>query len=194
MPTVKIPEIEVIYKGTFVLLSLYRVIRKWLQENEYYDDKSDPSEESSMEQLYLERRGTAQRASEKEWRIWWRTQKPTSKMSKSNYYTYHMDVTFNVIQSVDMEIMREGKKEIVQAGELRLLIEPYIDLKDMSKHPIIKYIDFYFRTRIIKKNLDEHRKIIYQDAYKLEAYIKRYMDMMSFLPEEQIQHKKFEFV
>jgi hypothetical protein len=193
-PIIKIPELEVIYRGTFALLPLYRVIRKWLQEHEYYDSKNDPSEESSMEQLYLERRGTAQKSTEKEWRIWWRTQKPVDRMGKSQYYLFRLNINYNVIQSVDMEIMREGKKEIVQMGELRIMLQPLIELQDLSGHGIIKYIDNYFRTRIIKKNLEEHRKMLYQDAYQLQAMIKRYLEMMSFMPEEELLHKKFQFV
>lgn len=194
MPNVKLPDLEIVYRGTFVLQPLYRIIRKWLIENEFFDDRSDPSMESGMEQLYLERRGTAQKATEKEWRIWWRTEKPVDRMGKSRYYNYHLDVNFNVIQSVDMEVMREGKKEVVQFGELRIMLEPYIELQDMSQHSIIKYIDHFFRTRIIKKNLDEHRKMLYQDSYRLQAMIKKYLEMMSYMPKEEGLHKKFEFV
>jgi hypothetical protein len=194
MPTIKIPELEIVYKGTFVMLSLYRAIRKWLIENEFFDANKDQSMESSMEQLYLERRGTAQKANEREWRIWWRTEKPVDRMGRSRYYKYHLDINFTVIQSFDMEIMREGKKEIVQFGELRLMLEPFIELQEMSGHPIIKYIDLFFRTRIIKKNLDEHRKMLYQDTYRLQSMIKKYLEMMSYMPEEEPFHKKFEFI
>ncbi|MFH1182541.1 MAG: hypothetical protein V1702_06285 [Candidatus Woesearchaeota archaeon] len=198
MPDIKIPELEVIYRGMFVMQPLYRVIRKWLIENEFYantsDGKGDPSMESSMEQLYLERRGTAHKATEREWRIWWRTEKPVDRQGKSRYYKYHLDINFNVIQGVDMEVMREGKKEIVQFGELRLMIEPYIELQEMSKHPLIGYIDYFFRTRIIKKNLEEHRKMLYQDSYRLQSMIKKYLEMMSYMPEEETFHKKFEFI
>jgi hypothetical protein len=194
MPTVKIPELEVVYRGTFTLQPLYRAIRKWLQENEYYDDKNDPAEESAMEQLYLERRGTAQKANEREWRIWWRTQKPVDRQSKSKYYTYHLDINYNLIQGLDIEIMREGKKESAQFGELRILLVPYLELSELKGHELIKYIDFFFRTRMIKKNIEEHRKVIYQDSYRLQAMIKKYLEMMSFMPESEGLHKKFEFI
>jgi hypothetical protein len=194
MANVKIPDIEIVYRGTFTLQPLYRNIRKWLIENEYYDKDKDPTMESSMEQLYLERRGTAQRANEREWRIWWRTQKPADRMSRSKYYLYHLNFNFNVIQSVDIEIMREGKKEMTQFGELRMQIEPYIELQDLSQHPILHYIDFFFRTRMIKKNVEDHRKMLYQDAYRLQALIKKYLEMMSYTPEGEALHKKYEFI
>jgi hypothetical protein len=194
MPTITIPPLEVVYKGTFVMLSLYRFIRKWLIENEFSDSYGDVNLESGMEQLYLERRGTSVKANEREWRIWWRTERNVDRMSKSRYYKYHLDINFTVIQGFDMEIMREGKKEMVQFGELRLMFEPCIELQDMSKHKLLGYIDLFFRTRIIKKNLEEHRKMLYQEAYKLQSAVKKYLEMMSYMPEEVPFHKKFEFI
>ncbi|MBN2454714.1 hypothetical protein JXB11_04170 [Candidatus Woesearchaeota archaeon] len=194
MLTIQIPHLEVVYRQTFVLQPLYRIMRKWLMENEYVDEQEDTSMESAMEILYLERRGTAQKANEKEWRIWWRAQKPIAGNVRSKYYTYHLDVDFNVIQTVDMEVMREGKKELVQFGEMRITLMPYLEVGEIVGHPLLKYIDYFFRSRIIKKNLEEHKKLLYQDAYRFQAMIKKWLELKSFLPEKEYLHRKFEFV
>jgi hypothetical protein len=194
MPTIQIPKIEVVYREMFVMQPLYRAIRKWLQENEFYDPKGDDTMESGMEILYLERRGTAQKPNEKEWRIWWRTEKPVAMGGRSRYYNYHLNIDFNVIQTVDMEVMREGKKERVQFGELRITINPYIEIPELVTHPLLKYIDYFFRTRIIRKNLEEHKKMLYQDAYRLQGMIKKYLELKMFLPEVEAFHEKFEFI
>src|SRR3989338_3423700 len=112
----------------------------------------------------------------------------------SKFYVHHMDIDWNVINMVDKEIMYEGNKQKVQSGELRILIQPYIDVKDLSKTPILRYFDLWFRTRLIKKNLEENRKILYQDAYRLQGTIKKYLDLQSFLPAEDVFHEKFEFI
>src|SRR3989338_2646957 len=109
---------------------LYRATRQWFLENEYADPAGDASMESDMEIIYWYKKGTTVNPNERELRIWWRTVKlgVMRGTAGSQMYVHHIDVDWNVINMVDMEIMREGKKEKVQFGELRILIRPYIDM------------------------------------------------------------------
>ena len=195
MARIAIPPLDVVYREVFVMQPLYRITRHWLIENDYVDPKGDASMESGMEILYHFRKGTSINPAEKELRIWWRTMKSPIPVGQGNsYYQYHLDIDWNVIQMYDIEIMREGKKEKVQQGELRINIRPYIEIPDMTKTPMLKFFDNWFKTRLLKKNLEENRKIIYQDAYRLQGMIKKYLDMKTFIPEEELFHEKFEFV
>ena len=198
MPNIALPALEVIYKDLFVMQPLYRMTRQWLMENAYTDpkDQNDTNLESGMEVLYWWRQGTHFNPNEKELRIWWRTIKSPINVGTagSAFYKHHIDIDWNVIQMVDREIMREGKKEKVQFGELRVVIRPYIEVADVSKTFLIKYFDYWFRTRLIKKNLEENRKILYQDAYRLQGTMKKYLELKSFLPEEEVFHEKFQFI
>ncbi len=197
MPTIKLPDMEVVYKEMWSMQPLYRIVRQWLMENEYVDSQGDITMESSMEVLYWWREGTHINAHEKELRIWWRAQKKwrgATGTAGNRFYEHHIDIDWNVINLVDREIMREGKKEKVQAGELRILIKPYIDVQELSNTPILKYFNHWFLTRLIKKNLEENRKILYQDSYRLQGMIKKYLELKSFLPKEELLHQKFEFI
>lgn len=193
--TIRIPELEIVYKETFVMQPLYRVTRQWLIENDFQDSKGEESLEGSMEILYHYRRGTSVSPNEKELRIWWRTVKAGGNTSSVNsYYKHHLDIDWNVIQMYDVEVMREGKKEKVQQGELRIIIRPYIVVPELSKKPILGFFDNWMRTRLIKKNLEENKKILYQDAYRLQGMIKKYLELKIFTPEMESFHEKFEFV
>lgn len=195
MPNITLPQLEVVYKDLFVMQPLYRMTRQWLMENNYVDDKNDISLESSMEILYFFRSGTHFNPNERELRIWWRTRKAIVPVGAgSNFYKHHLDIDWNVINMTDREIMREGKKEKVQHAELRILIKPYLEAGDISKTPILKYFDYWFRTRLIKKNLEENRKVLYQDAYRLQGTIKKYLELKTFLPAVEGFHEKFEFI
>lgn len=196
MPTIRLPALEVVYKETFWMQPLYRMTRQWLVENEYVDAMNDITLESAMEILYLYKNGTHINPNERELRIWWRTKKQGVAMGTagSKFYIHHIDIDWNVIQMQDKEVMYNGNKQKVQAGELRILIQPYIDVKDLSKTPILKYFDLWFRTRLIKKNLEENRKILYQDSYRLQGTIKKYLEMRTFLPKEEKFHEKLEFI
>jgi hypothetical protein len=198
MAHIAIPPLAVVYRDVFVMQPLYRVTRQWLLENDYTDIRQDLTMESAMEILYHFRKGTSQNPAEKELRIWWRTVKrggPFSAGTGNNKaYQYHLDLDWNVIQMVDMEIMKEGKKEKVQFGELRIDIRPYIEVPDLSKSPLLKFFDNWVKTRLIKKNLEENKKMLYQEAYRLQGMLKKYLEMKVFTPEAEAFHEKFEFV
>ncbi|MBI2581255.1 hypothetical protein HYV85_05635 [Candidatus Woesearchaeota archaeon] len=197
MPTfVRLPNLEVIYRDMWVMQPLYRATRQWFLENEYVDSQGDRSMDSGMEILYWIKKGTTMNPNEREFRIWWRTQKLPVNVGTagSAFYKHHLDIDWNAIQTVDMEIMRDGKKEKVQFGELRILIKAYIEMPDVSKTPILGWFDYWFRTRLIKKNIEENRKMLYQDAYRLQGMIKKYLELKSFLPAEEVFHEKFEFI
>ena len=196
MPNITLPPLEIIYKDLFVLQPLYRMTRQWFMENEYRDAKDDPVLESAMEILYWYRDGTHVNQNEREVRIWWRTLKSGAPLGTAGsvFYKHHIDIDWNVINMVDREIMRQDKKQKVQFGELRIVIKPILEVADVSRTFLIKYFDYWFRTRLIKKNLEENRKMLYQDAYRLQGTIKRYLELKSFLPAEETFHEKFEFI
>ena len=197
MPRISLPSLEVVYKDLFVLLSLYRFMHKWFMENEYADSKDNIALEDSGEILYMVKSGTHFNPNERELRFWWRTVKRKVPVgtSGSSFYSHHIDIDFWAFQMVDREIMREGKKEKVQHAELRIMIRPYIEVEDLTKTPILKYFDYWFRTRLIKKNLEENRKILYQDTYRLQGAIKRYLELKTLLPEEEESfHENLEFI
>lgn len=193
--TIKLPSLEVVYKDMWVMQPLYRRVRHWLQENNYADPKGDTSMESGMEVLYWCRKGTHMDAHEQEIRILWRTVKRAVPVGTgSNFYKLKIDIDWYIMQMVDKEIMLEGKKAKVQFGEMRILIKPSMDVAEITSTPLLKYFDYWFRTRLIKKNLEENRKILYQDAYELQSNIKRHLDLKSFLPEEEVFHERFDFI
>ena len=187
MPTLNLPALDIVYKEAFVMQPLYRVTHKWLGENDYADSGGDSSLESSGEVLYHFRKGTTVSPGENELRIWWRTQK-----SVSAFYVHHLDIDWNVIQMYNIEIMRNGNKQKVQKGELRINIKPYINIPDMSRTTLLKFFDNWIRTRLVKKNLEENRKILYQDAYRLQGMIKKYLELKTFIPEQELLHEKFD--
>ncbi len=194
--SIHIPELEVVYRQMWTMQPLYRATRQWLIENDYVDAKGDASMESAMEILYHYRKGTTISPNEKELRIWWRTIKnPVPVGTAGNkFYKHHIDIDWNVVQMYDVEMMREGKKELTQQGEIRILIKPYIETPDITSVPLLKFFDNWFRTRLLKKNLEENKKILYEDAYRLQGMLKRYLELKAFTPEMEGLHKKFEFV
>ncbi len=197
-----LPDLEIIFRDVYVMQYLYRVMHYWLIENGWKDSKGD-LDHQSMEILYFERRGTTFSPQHRELRIWWRLNKQPL-FASSSYYRYRMDVDFNVIQMTDVEIMKEGQKLKAQHGELRLMIKPSLELetstgspyegKGWGAHPILRYVESYFKARILKRALEDHKKELYREAYRFQGMIKKYLELKTFLPDMEVFHEKFEYI
>jgi hypothetical protein len=189
MPSVKLPQLEIIYKEVFVMKYLYTVIHEWLQEEDYVD-VAGLDNHYYMEIMYLERR-----IGVKELRIWWRSFKyPTGPPAKS-FYRYRLDIDYNIINMVDVEIMHNGRKMKVQNGEISIKIQPIVEWDwqgRWEKHPLLKYFQNVFLKRVLYKNIEDHKKEVYRDAYRLQGMIKKYLELKSFMPEVEVFHEKFD--
>ena len=126
-------------------------------------------------------------AGEKEMWWWWRLQKiPT----KNSYYKFHLDIDSHPLYITETEVMRDGKKFKVNKGEVEVKVWAYIEFDykgEWSRHPILKSFNKIFPKRIFKKELyEDHKLELYREMYILQAYLKKWMKLKSFLPYEEI--------
>ncbi|MBI4438842.1 hypothetical protein HY640_02835 [Candidatus Woesearchaeota archaeon] len=195
-----LPDLEIIYKDVWVMLYLYRVTRYWFYENGWNDLTNNPDHQN-IEHLYLERRGTSFSPTHRELRIWWRVQKVPLFVGRA-YYNYRLDFEFNGIQMTDVEVVKDDKKIKAQHGELRITIKPFIQLEthpgikspSWSKHFLLRYIESYFKQRVLKRTLEDHKKELYREAYRLQGMLKKYLELKTFLPEMETFQEKFEHI
>lgn len=162
------------FKGVFHLKQLYMMIREWLMENGYKEDKW-------MEQLYLQREGPPG----KEHWIWWRMNKNINK-----YFKYKFNVDFHTLTISDTEIVHEGKKVKAQKGEIevffdmRLILDPNDQWENhwLLKHEIIQR---WWKGKFFKPEIDQHEELSIKDAYRLQGVLKQYLDLKGFMHEYQ---------
>lgn len=177
------------FRDIFNLKEFYRVVHDWLVEYNWSSVDSDGRLESGKDQfetLYLERIGSQ---GEKEMWWWWRVQKiPTD----NSYYKYHMDLDYHILYMYPAEVMRDGKKFKANKGEVEITFWGYLQFDytgEWSKHPILKLFNRVFPRRIFHRELyEDHKMELYREMYVLQAYIKRWFKIKSFLPYEEITH------
>jgi hypothetical protein len=178
------------FKDIFNLKEFYRAMHEWTVEYGWGSVESDglTLEEGPFgdhyETLYLEREHAG---GNKEMWWWWRLQRLPVKNS---YYKWHMDIDYHILYMLPAEVMREGKKFKVNKGEVEVKIWAYLEFDykgQWSKHPILRAFNKIFPNRIFRKELYEDHKIeLYREMYTLQAYMKRWFKMRSFLPYEEI--------
>jgi len=185
---VQAAKFRVKFKDIFNLKEFYKAMHEWTKEYAWYSVESDGLKIENgvdyYETLYLEREH-AGGAKEMWW--WWRLQKMPVPNS---YYKWHMDIDYHILYMFPSEVMREGKKIKVNKGEVEVKIWAYLEFDyqgQWSKHPILKMFNKVFPNRIFKKELYEDHKIeLYREMYLLQAYMKRWFKLRSFLPYEEI--------
>jgi len=186
MHTITFPRITITNRDVFNIQFLYKVMHHWLLENGYMDDRGEETHET-MEKLYLENRY----AGEKEFRWWWRTEKKLN-----SYIRWRLDVDTRIIKAKDVELVQEGRKMNYQHSETFVYLSGFVDFdyhSQWERHPVLKFFEKYFRTRILKQETEQQRAEFEKELYRFEGMIKAYFQQRTFLPEEEeLFHEKFE--
>ena len=188
--------LEIIYKDVFNMKSLYAVMHLYLEE-ENWVDVNDKAEHQFIERYYLDKKMVP-----REIRFWWRAHRGdlNARATGNPYYTHYLDISANVINMVDVEIIKEGKKMKVQNGEISIKIIGRVVLDDnwpkpskkWSAHPLLRFATHFLRHRLYKEELEQQKRILYRDMYRFHAMIKKYLELRIFTPEFEVFHEKFE--
>jgi len=175
------------FKDIFDIKEYYNIMHEWMLEHDWSSvDSSGKIEEGKdhWETNYTER---IEPDGAKEMYWWWRLQKLPVKNS---YYKYHLDLDFHPLAILPTEAMREGKKFKAHKGEIEVWVYAYIEFDykgEWSKHPILKFFNKIFPNRIFMKDLyEDHKLELYREAYTLQAFMKKWFKLKSFLPYEEI--------
>ena len=112
------------------------------------------------------------------------------KETGNSYYKYLMDIDTHVLRLKPAELVKNGKKYKVDHGEVEVRIRAKLlaDANDQWKNsPILKHFQTIFWKRINRKVFDDYKRELYQQAYKLQESIKQYLQLTTYLPEEEGQ-------
>jgi len=171
------------YEDVFNLKELYKAIRDWLITNNYVTAK----ESEKMEKFYLEK---IHPNGAKEMWIWWRTDRAPHD---SKYFKYHLNVDFHVLGMKDVEIMHQGQKLKANKGEIEVLLnawletEAEVEIEKTFLYSILGgFISRFFRRKVYKKQIDQHKDDLKEDLDKLQNFIKQFLELKSFLPRTEM--------
>jgi hypothetical protein len=167
------------YKDIFDVKEFYDALHEWLMEHDWRDEEDDGEH---WETYYDER---VLQNEMKEMRIFWRLVKFPPP---SSYLQFYLDIDFKCLGMGKTEIIRDGQKIKTGKGEMELTIRGYIDKKYESKFDsdnLLKYFTKIFTNRIYRKNLEEKKKVFYNEAYEMQNFIKNWLKLKRYLPYEE---------
>jgi len=169
-------QFKIKHKDYFNWKYLYTLLHEWVVEEGWAsrDDKTFP------EHLYLHRE--TQKLGNEVW-VYWRL---TKQAVENPFWRYDLDIDVHVVGLKDTEIMFKGKKYKVNFGEPEVKIWSKIVFdhkREWQKHPIMSRLKRVFFRRIIKTNIEQHKKQLYLESYRLQEAIKTYFKLSTYLPE-----------
>jgi hypothetical protein len=170
---------EVKYMGIFYFKGFYRAVVEYLKDIDYTDQEKF----KYLERYYYEKRSLDPAEAKSNW-IWVRTNKYEEG---ATFFHYTIDLDYHIRYMKDVEIMRHGQKFTAQKGEVsvvitaNMIVDPYDKWKN---HWFLKHILEFYLERLWRQEKEMHKNIVKGDAYKLQAMMKRYFEMQTFMGEK----------
>ena len=165
-----VAKFEIEYEETFHMKNLYKLIKEWLDVENFADEIDKPKTE--FEHLYFER---INMSGSKELYIWWRA---VQVPKKNSYYRYVLKIDYQTLNMKSTEVMHQGLKFKTDKGDLIMRIDAWLQLdyqNTWKDHPILKHFDRWYRRRIYKNKIELLKVDLYKIAYRLNNTIKQYL-------------------
>tara|TARA_Y100000310_G_C20692103_1_gene822997 strand:+ start:783 stop:1385 length:603 start_codon:yes stop_codon:yes gene_type:complete len=182
----KIPEFKVKFSDVFSLRNLYIMMHELLLEEGWKGTEGD-NDHTDLEKLYSENiyQKGIHKGGKEIW-VWWRTLKqPEGKYS--GYFRNKLDIDMHMAYMQDIEAVQEGKKITIQKGEIEIFfraeVESDYEDKKWEDHPLLKHFKTIYEKRWIRGEIEKREKELYRDVYRIQAKIKNYLQLRTFLPK-----------
>lgn len=162
----------------FSMKLIYTLIREWAVEEGW-----TTRDESIFPEEFFYHREYSQGI---ELWIWWRFEKKAT----NPYYKFMMDVDWHILRLKPAEVVKNGKKYKCDTGDCEVVIRGKIisDAEDKWKnHPILKHFETIFWKRMHKSIFGAYKRELYRDVFRLQEAIKTYLQLSTYLPEEEGQ-------
>lgn len=141
--------IKIKHSGVLDLGEFIRWLKRWLDFNSYKQD----------EDFYEEKNTARGKIIEFRW---------TNNKKKETYFIYMIEIYFNFIGVVDVEVPLEGKKIKMQKGDFEIKLVSYIN-KGAEAPTFWRAI---YERFLKKENIDLYASELYAKVYSLQEEIK----------------------
>ncbi len=175
-------------RGTFAFRRIYQDLRYWLVGEGYANSENTPG----FPEIYVWHEDT-QKSGKETW-IWWRPYQRVGTFTSEAFIRRELRLNYHVYKYRDDKIMVEGKKETVQVGTFELFVEAVLVFQFPSWEkggPFMQSLFEFFWKRIYWRSIEGHKSEVLSDAYKLQGYLKRILEMKTWTPPEREHYPKY---
>ncbi len=156
--------IKVKWKGMVDLDELYKAMKIWLEEKEFFD-------ENKSEVRYVERRFPGFKHIEINWK---------TKKTENIYITHHIDVNFLLLAVSETEVqLSSGQKRKLHKGDFEIIIMSYLELGDKAggkEWEAMGPMEKFYYNIIMRRRIDTHMTDLYDKTMKFQSMIKEFFE------------------
>ncbi len=153
----------------------YIMLHEWFLEKEY-GSASDPD---FPEISYYDARSPEHgREVWIKWRIKYAPQ-------GNKFYRKVFNIDLHGLHMQKVEVVQNNRKYMLEKGEMWFYCQAILEVDYENKwrnNPMLKPFLSTFWKRFIWKDLEKHRKEIYNDAYEVHQFVKNYMEIRKAVP------------
>ncbi len=174
-------KVKMVGGETFILRRIYQDLRYWLIGEEWANPDTPGFPEKYIWQEETQKKG-------KEMWIWWRPIKTIGPFTAPTFARRKLDINWHAYKFKDSEKIVNGKKFRVQKGNIEVFVKMSLVFEFKSWEnggPFLKSLFDTFWKRIYRKNIEMFKREALDDAYRLQGYLKRIMNMESWEPDER---------
>jgi len=153
---------------------LYIMLHEWFIEKQYIGDKDPDFPEIS----YYEARHDHGKEIWVKWRFKYAPQ-------GNKFYRRVFNIDLHGLNLQSAEVIQDNKKYKMDKGELWVFCQAILEVdyeNQWRNHPLLQHFLTTFWKRFIWKDLEKHRKEIYNDAYELHNLVKQYLEIKRAVP------------
>ncbi|RME53980.1 hypothetical protein D6783_00150 [Candidatus Woesearchaeota archaeon] len=184
---------ELEYENVFDLKELYKSLHFWLEEEGFQTDvDAQPASGGDLnfkEVLYWER---VNEAGMTDHHAWWRVVRyPSGTTPKNAYHRLFFRINLQTIAMSKAEILHEKKKVKVDKGDVIVRLEAWLQIdyrNEFQKHAFLKQIDWLFRKKIWRDQIEVLKEDARKTAYRLQQHIKEYLELVQPYPQARLFH------
>lgn len=157
--------VRVRHIGLLHLDELYRWLQRWFEFEGYYKKGRD------FEEFYQEKINPN---GSKKIEIRWKGKKDgADKKEHKDYFSYHIEISFLLINVQDVTVEKEGQQIKMQKGDYEFRMGAYLKKGMKGDSGFFKKI---YEKLIIDQRIEEHRLNVYDDVYKLHEQLSEYLN------------------
>ena len=180
-----IPEFRVKFNDVFSLRNLYIMMHEMMLEENWRGNEGE-TDHRDIEKLYSENvyQKGIHKGGKEIW-FWWRAEKfPEGKFS--GYFKNFLHIDGHCAYMQDMEAVHQGKKIMIQKGEIEIFFRARIDSDyqdEWENHWFLKHMKNIYEKRWLREEVEKREKELWRDVYRIQAKIKNYLQLRTFVPE-----------
>lgn len=169
-----VAKFEIKSTDKIVINKVYIALHDYFYREEYSEDRDAGFPETYMFETRTQKGG-------KEIWVWWR---PSKAIASNQFVKRKFVFDIHGVGLTEVELIKQNFKFKAVTGKVEFLVKAKLEVDvggRFRNNPVLGPIFSVFWKRLYRKQLEQHKLEMLKDAYKLQEFVKRQMELNTFV-------------